>query len=51
MVIDSEFVKESSLVLDKIFTLSSDLVLYKFGRLKSEIYEDVLNRIAKYLKE
>lgn len=51
MVIGSKFAKESSLILDKIFTISSSLVLSKHGKLNREIFDDVLNKVAKYLKE
>ena len=51
MIVGGKFAKESSLILDKIFTLSSDLVLSKFGKLKPEIFEDVLNKVTKYLQE
>nr|AGS53597.1 hypothetical protein [uncultured bacterium contig00070] len=50
MVVGGNFAKESSLVLDKIFTISSTLVSYKFGTLKADVCNEIISKIAEWLK-
>lgn len=47
---EGELLRESEIRADKIYSLSQDIVVKRFGRVREEVFEEVLDKIKDLVK-